>query len=337
MHSTLNPKPTDDPHDILVVAPDAVGVAPADEELSSLLQQAARQRSDSPIRAVSDLPAGPAVPPVDATFRASAVNDVAVAAGGSSMARRAMRAFTALLLAACIGVATFAWRAYGDTVERKIAKWTTQFVLTVSLPPEKPAPAVESTPPAVQAATADATPAQPAASAQTAAEVAAPAVAAPATAAPSSDPAPSLQSMARDLASLGQEVELLKASLEQLKTSQQQMSRDVTRSTASETRASEVKASEPSARPRIAALPPRPAAARARKPMPSYYSPPQAAVAPALPPQAAAPYPAAPAPYYVPRQTDYVPRQAGPPPEVTGEQLTDPELSSVPRPPMPVR
>jgi len=45
MHSTLTAKREDDPHDVVVVAPDAVRVAPSDEEeLSSLLQQAARRR-----------------------------------------------------------------------------------------------------------------------------------------------------------------------------------------------------------------------------------------------------------------------------------------------------
>jgi hypothetical protein len=33
----------------------------------------------------------------------------------------------------------------------------------------------------------------------------------------------------------------------------------------------------------------------------------------------------------------YVPRQAEPPPQATEQQLTDPELASVPRPPMPLR
>jgi hypothetical protein len=44
MQSTLNRKPSDDPHDVVVVAPDAVRVAPSDDEISNLLQQAARQR-----------------------------------------------------------------------------------------------------------------------------------------------------------------------------------------------------------------------------------------------------------------------------------------------------
>ena len=44
MHSTLKLKPTDDPHDFVVVAPDAVQVAPAEDEISNLLREAARQR-----------------------------------------------------------------------------------------------------------------------------------------------------------------------------------------------------------------------------------------------------------------------------------------------------
>ena len=57
------------------------------------------------------------------------------------------------------------------------------------------------------------------------------------------------------------------------------------------------------------------------------YPLPQAAAAPALSP-AAASYPAA-APYYAPRQPE--------PPPATTQPQPDPELSSVPRPPMPVQ
>jgi hypothetical protein len=308
MHSTLTSKPGDDPHDVVVVAPDAVRVAPSDEELSNLLQQAARHRSDTQTGAASDVPAGPMVPPVDTTFRPASVNDVPAPGDNLSMAGRAVRAFIALLLAACIGLAAVAWKAYGDMAEKKIAKLATQLILTVSSPPEKPALAAQPAAPAVEADAANAASPQPAPPAQTAAGAVA-----PAAAAPSADSAQLLQSMARDLASLGQEVEQLKASIEQLKAGQQHMSRDVAK-------ASEVKASEQNLRPRISAPPPRPAAARARKPMPPY-PPPQAPAAPVLP-QAAAPY---------------VPRQPEPPPLTAGEALTDPELSSVPRPPMPVR
>jgi hypothetical protein len=308
MHSTLTSKPGDDPHDVVVVAPDAVRVAPSDEELSNLLQQAARYRSDTQTGAASDVPAGPMVPPVDTTFRPASVNDVPAPGDNLSMAGRAVRAFIALLLAACIGLAAVAWKAYGDMAEKKIAKLATQLILTVSSPPEKPALAAQPAAPAVEADAANAASPQPAPPAQTAAGAVA-----PAAAAPSADSAQLLQSMARDLASLGQEVEQLKASIEQLKAGQQHMSRDVAK-------ASEVKASEQNLRPRISAPPPRPAAARARKPMPPY-PPPQAPAAPVLP-QAAAPY---------------VPRQPEPPPLTAGEALTDPELSSVPRPPMPLR
>ena len=151
-------------------------------------------------------------------------------------------------------------------------------------------------------------------------------------AAASAETAPSLGSMANELASARQEIEQLKATIEQLKAGQQQMSRDMAKASdarvseakvspevrASEARMSEVRPSE--LRPKTPAHPPRTAAVRARKPRPP---PPlqQAATAPVLP--QAAPL--------------YVPRQVAPPPQTTGETLTDPELASVPRPPMPVR
>ena len=250
MHSTPNSKQSDDPHDILVVAPDVARVVPAEDQISELLHEAAaRYRSDSQPRAGADFPAGPMVRPVDTTFRPAAVNDVLVPGKGGSMVRRAVRACIALLLAACIGVAAVAWRSYGDTAIKQIVKLTTQFAL-ISWP-EKPGFAAQPAAPAVQADTANAAPPQPAAPAESAAEAVP-----PTAAAPSPDSVKLLQSMTRDLASLGQEVEQLKASIEQLRASQQQMSRDVAK-------ASEVRASEQNLRPRISALPPRPAATRA--------------------------------------------------------------------------
>jgi hypothetical protein len=305
MHSTLKPKQTDDPHDILVVAPDVVQVAPADQELSNLLHDAARYLSDAQTRTGSDVPVGPPVPPVDTTFRPAAVNDVLVPGLRPSIGKRAVRAFTALLLAACIGVAAIAWQSsYGDVAKQMIAEWAPQLALTSSPPPEKPGLSAQPAPSAVQAGPAEAAPPQPAPLAQTAPEGVA-----PAAAALSAESAQLLQSMARDLATVGQEIEQLKASIEQLKASQQQMSRDV------------AKVSEQNLRPRISAPPPRSAAAPARKPMPPF-SPPQAAAAPTLP-QAAAPY--------------YVPRQPEPQPQATAQPQAEPEFSSVPRPPMPVR
>src|SRR5947209_7968296 len=72
MQSILTAKPNDDPHDFVVVAPDAVRVAPSDDELSSLLHQAARLRMDSKVG--SDPEPAATVPPVDTTFRPTAVD-----------------------------------------------------------------------------------------------------------------------------------------------------------------------------------------------------------------------------------------------------------------------
>ena len=78
MNSTSIPKPSDDPHDVVVVAPDAVRVAPSDEELSDLLHQAARHRSSAQSGVTSDAADRQIGPPVD-TFQG---------AGGERNARR---------------------------------------------------------------------------------------------------------------------------------------------------------------------------------------------------------------------------------------------------------
>jgi len=311
MQSRLTPKPSDDPHDVVVVAPDVVRVAPSDEEISLLLQQAARFHSDAQTRAASGSPAGPAVPPVDATFRPAA--DVSGSGNGPSIGRRVGRAIVALLLAACIGGAAIGWQAFGYAGKKMIVKWTPQFVLT-SLPLEKWGLSAPSSPPDAEADAADAATPQ----------SASPALTAPA-AAQSPDQAQLLQSMARDLASVGHEVEQLKASIEQLKASQQQISRDVAKS-------SEQKPSEQNARAKTTALSPRPAVARPPKPTPyplTQASPPTQAAASPTVPQAAAPY----APQaYVPRQPEPLPLSPG------ATQLpAEPGFESAPRPPMPVR
>jgi hypothetical protein len=284
MDSTLKPKQTDDPHDFLVVAQDDVRVAPSDEELSNLLRNAARHLSDPQTHRGSDVAAGPSIPPVDTTFRPAAVENVLVPGPRRSIGRRAVRAFAALLLAGCIGVAAMAWQSRGDVAKRAIAKWTPNFVLTSSLPTETPGLSAQSTPPAIQAAVANAAPPQPAPLAQTAAEGVAP------TAALSPDSAQLLQTMARDLATVAQEIEQLKASIEQLKAGQAQMSRELAKN-------SEPRNSEPSPRPRASANPPRPVASipprpAPRRPRQAYLPPPAVitssqpsyAVPPALPP-----------------------------------------------------
>ena len=316
MQSTLNPQQADphaDPHDDVLVAR-------IDEELSKLAHDAMRDPLDPQTHTGSDSSAGPAVPPVDTTFRAAAVNNVRVPGHRPSIGLRAVRAFIGFLLAVCIGVAGVVWQAYGDAAKQMIARWTPQLVATSSPPPESPGLPEQPNPPAVQANAAKAAPPQPAPPAQAAAEGVAPAAAAP-------ESAVLLESMARELASARQEID-------QLKASQEQMSREMAKSSeakakayeakaslakASQIKASQTKASEQNLRPRISALPPRPVAAPVRRPMPPSYPPPQAA-APVLP-QAPAPY---------------VPRQPEAPPQATAQPQAEPELSPVPRPPMPV-
>ncbi|HEX9471653.1 MAG TPA: hypothetical protein VF957_19180 [Bradyrhizobium sp.] len=323
MNSTLKPKQTDDPHDVVAVAPDVARVVPAFEELSNLLRHAARHQSGpqantgpgvAAASGVAATPPAPSIPTVDTTFRPAAVNDVQnnVHAAGSrrSIGRRAVRAFAALLVATCIGVAGIVLNAHGD-VAKQIAKSVPKLLTSLLL--QKPGLPAQPTAPTVEADAANTAPPQPASPAQAAPEAAAPA------AATSPEQAQLLQSMAHDLATVGQQVEQLKASIEELKAGQQQMSREI------------AKASEQNLRPKISAAsapPPRPAAARPRKPMPSY-PPPQAAAAP--------PLPQSPAPYVPPPSAaPYMPRQAEPPPQAAA-QPQDEELSSVPRPPMPVR
>jgi hypothetical protein len=334
MHSTLNPQQADphaDPHDDVLVAR-------IDEELSKLAHDAMRDPVDPQTHIGSDLSAGPAVPPVDTTFRAAAVNNVRVSGLWPSIGVRAVRGFIGFLLAVCIGVAGIVWQAYGDAAKQMIGRWAPQLVATSSPPPETAGLPEQPNPPAVEASAAKAAPPPPAPVAQAAAEGVAPAAAAP-------ESAVLLESMARELASARQEID-------QLKASQQQMSREIAKSSqaksseaksseakasqakayearaslakaslakASQTRASQTRASEQNLRPRISALPPRSVAAPVRRPMPPSYPPPQAAAAPVLPP--------APAPY--------VPRQPEPPPQVTAQPQAEPEFSP-PRPPMPV-
>jgi hypothetical protein len=321
MQSTLKPKQTDDPHDVVAVAPDVARVVPAFEELTNLLRHAARHQSDPQTHNEPGFAAAPPIPPVDTMFRPTAVdevpNNVRAARSRRSIGSRFARAFIALLFATCLGVFGIVWQRYGDAATQMIAKSAPQFLSSL-LPPKNPAPPVEAAAPAVaaDAASTDASNAPPPQPASVA--PAAPDSVAPDAAAPAPEQTQLLLSMARDLASLGQQVEQLKASIDELKAGQQQMSRDV------------AKASEQNLRPKISAapaIPPRPALARPRKP-----------ITPLPPPQVASPYvPPAAAPYVPQTAAPYVPRQVEPPPQATAQPQQDEELSPVPRPPMPVR
>src|SRR5882672_4279058 len=247
MDTTLNPKQTDPPH---------VLVARADEELAHAHEQITRvgeeiARAEEQLSKLEHDAARPAVPGKRPLFD-----------------RPAVRGFTGLLLAACIGVAAIAWQSpYGDAAKQIIARSAPQLVLTSSLPLENVGLPAQPSPPTVQAAAAQTAPPQPAPLAQTAPEDVA-----PTAAALSPELTQLLQSMARDLATLGQGIELLKAgqeqmardnanAAEQLRASQEQMARVI------------AKASEQSLRPKISAPPPRPTAAPTRKPVPTLPSP----------------------------------------------------------------
>ncbi len=292
MQSTLKPKPADDPHDIVVVAPDAVRVAPADQEISDPVPDAVRAPSEPQFHVGPDFSACATVPPVDTIFRATAVNDALAAAGRRSLGQRALRAVGALLLAACVGGVAMAWHYHADATQRIIAEWAPLFARKSSQSLEKTALAA---PPVLVAAEIDAANASPAQPAPAVAETVA-----------SADQTQSLETMARDLASANQEIAQLKASVEQLKTSQQQLVAMVSE-----------KAAAQNLRPKKPAQ----SAPRPRSLRP--------AAAPIPPSTAAAPLPLAAAPY--------VPRPVEPPSQATSATLNDPELGSMPRPPMPLR
>jgi hypothetical protein len=322
MQSTLTVHETD-PHDIFVIEPDVVlatrpdaarpdaarpdaprvdavradaprtdnaSVDPVHEALSRL----AHQRAD--IQPKFSVAAAAPSPTLDSTFRAAAADHAKPAGKRSGFGRLVRNTFVGFLFALVSAMAAALWTHHGNAAKQMLADywlpakqtisgWLPPFVLAASSPTE-PAPVAEQ--PSVsptQAATTDqanAPPAQPSDSA------------APAQAVAAADSAPSVQSMARDIATMGQQIEQLKATIEQLKASQAQMARDV------------AKPSDPGPRPRVATLPPRPVVAAApaapapvRKPkpvtqvyQPSAYQPSASTAASTLPP----PSSAAPAP-----------------------------------------
>jgi pyruvate/2-oxoglutarate dehydrogenase complex dihydrolipoamide acyltransferase (E2) component len=249
MHSTMDPKQTD-PFNVLVARADeelahayeritraAEEAVRAEEQLSKLERDAARHSSDHPQTRMNTL--RPAVP-----------------GNRPSLGGRAVRAFTGLILAACIGVAAIAWQSpHGDAAKQIIARWAPQLVLTSSLPLENPGPPAQPSPATAQAAAAKAAPTQPVA--QTAPEDVAPTVAL------SPELAQLLQTMARDLATVGHEIE-------QLKINQEQMARDNAKA-AEQLKASQEQTarSEQGLRSKISGPPPRLTATPTRKPVPT--------------------------------------------------------------------
>src|SRR5216683_7925594 len=141
MDTTLNPKQTDPPHVLVARADEELAhaheqITRADEQIARAEEQLSKLEHDAP---------RPAVPGKRPLFD-----------------RPAVRGFTGLLLAACIGVGAIAWQSpYGDAARQIIARWAPQLVLTSSLPLERPGLPAQPSPPAVQAAVTKAAPPQP--------------------------------------------------------------------------------------------------------------------------------------------------------------------------------
>lgn len=312
MQSTLTMKDAD-PHDIFLIEPEIVRALRASKSSSDPAHDAktapsAPQAEVAPSVA-PDIAPGMALPRVEPTFRAPAVDDIKVAnerielpGDRPAMSKFMKRVAMGLFALASAGAAA-AWQHYGDTAKAAIADHVPPFVLAWSQPTEKPAAAEQPGAPAVEAAAAD----QGTAADQAVAQPAQPAqAAAPVVSAVAADTTPSLQTMSRDLASMGQQIEQLKASIAQLKAGQDQMSREMAKTSdarTAEARTSGAMTSVPGLRPKPPAPPVRAAAVPVRKPKPasSALPPPaaaaypQAAAAPPSPPATAAPAPQSPA------------------------------------------
>jgi predicted FMN-binding regulatory protein PaiB len=255
MNSTLNPDRTN---------PDAVLAARADERLSHAYEQIARA-DEQLARLTEQL----SKLENEAPRQPSAVFGPSPARG-----RPVLRGFVGLVLAGAIGAAAFASQsAYGRLT---LAQWAPQLVSTSSLWLAKPGNFAQ---PAVQLAAVEALPQQstPQAQTQMQPQVQPPAPdAASATAPVSSELAPLLQGMARDLATVEQGIEQLKASqermaadnaraIEQLKANQEQVARLVAKAS---DRPSE-KPPQQDLRAKTPASSSRPVASAAHKPLPA--------------------------------------------------------------------
>src|SRR5712671_7671988 len=188
MHSTLNLKETDDPHDGPAIAPDVVPAAWADRVLADIKRDAVSGATGKKLDTGPSVAAGAAAPSVDTTFRATAVNKVQVSGDRPSSGSWTSRAVMAFMFALCSALAAAAWQHYGHTAKQMIADWAPPFVLAASPASEKTGLTEQPDSPAVQASAADQAAGQPAAAAQP------PDGAAPAAAALAPESAQQLQS-----------------------------------------------------------------------------------------------------------------------------------------------
>jgi hypothetical protein len=313
-----------DPHDTVQISPDIVlasrpiSVAPA---LAPEITARPVPKIDPAFTAKPKIGPEPkfspvaepqaAVPSVDTAVRVAA-SDGPGRQKRSSAGKWLRGAFVTMLFAGGSAAATVAWEKHGDTARQMLAEWTPALAsLLPSTSQTAPVAAAQAAPPAEQAAT-DQTTDQSVAPPAT--QVAA---AVPTTTQP--DPAPSVQSMTRDLAAMTQQIEQLKANIAELKAGQEQMAREMAKPSAPKPVADARPPVDP--RARVSALPPRPAPPPVRKPKPvaSHTYMPAYSPAPLAPP---------------PAQAAAVPPPTAP---VTTTQAVADDDGPVVRPPMPLR
>jgi chemotaxis protein histidine kinase CheA len=350
MHSTPNSEQSD-PRQI---DPSVISLAPGDERLASdeqTVREALARVHERPSNADPDAPSV-ALDPQVTSFRPNAVS-------GSSGLQTVARGIFGVFLVGCVGAGAFAWQSsYGHTARLIVAELAPQLIPSSLLPGGKSESEAQPSAATAQAASAeaaaqpvadaaDANPPQPATEQQPAAEAqpapppaaAQAAVQDAATAAASSSPpdqAQLLQTMARDLAAAQKRIAELETSQQQLvrenaatsaqlKAAQEQVAHLAAKPT--EPKVSEAKPAAPgasNAKLYAQALRPKPPAAP-RRPVTTYPRP-VAAAQPGLP------------------------RPLAPPPQASAEalppaplpaQIVQPspdqvQMSSAPRPPMPV-
>jgi hypothetical protein len=343
MHSTPNSEQID---------PSVISIAPGDERVVSdeqTIRDALARVHERPSNAAPEA-AAISLDPQVTSFRPNAV-------AGSSGLRAAIRGIFGVFLVGCISAGAFAWQSsYGRTARLIVAELAPQLIPNSLLPGSKAESESQSGSTPAQAAAADsaaqpaadANPPQPADAQQQPATVPVqPASASPAAAqaavqdaaAPPSAPqdqAQLLQTMTRDLAAAQQKIAELQASQQQLardnaaataqlKAAQDQVARLTAKSP--EPKISETRPAAPGAsgtklyaqalRPKPPAVPHRPVTTYAR-PVTATLPPPPRSIAPPL--QAAA-QPLAPAPL---------------PDPIVQPSADSVQMSSAPRPPMPV-
>jgi hypothetical protein len=180
MQSTL--KKQADPHDVFLI--ESVLAACAKLAPSEPADRAASPPLAPQADIASGVSAAASAPAVDTTFRAAAVDAPEVPPGQaknplqrSSVRKWVTRTTFGMLLTVGSAIAAAAWQQYGDAAMQTIARWTPAFTLASPPPPATRDIAEQPASPVTQAAVADATPAQPAPSAQPAQDIV-PAVAA---------------------------------------------------------------------------------------------------------------------------------------------------------------